>query len=168
MQQRFAIAPLNSPNSELLAAALRYRIPSTPQHPFLTNRRDAEDTEKERSHSLNSPNSDRTPPTSQTANCLQQRFAIAPPQLPKQRTACSSASLSHPLKLPKQRSHPLNSPTSFLSHAENAESFAQSRKGAKTQRIASLNIPTSFFNEPRRHEEREGRREEKSDRIFKI
>ncbi|MFM6750834.1 MAG: hypothetical protein ACKPKP_06315, partial [Dolichospermum sp.] len=27
-----------------------------------------------------------------------------------------------------------------------------------------LNFPTSFFNEPRRHEEHEGRREEKSDR----
>ncbi|WP_217359784.1 hypothetical protein, partial [Dolichospermum sp. UHCC 0352] len=32
------------------------------------------------------------PLTSQTANCLQQRFAIAPPQIPKQR--------SHSLQLP--------------------------------------------------------------------
>ena len=47
----------------------------------------------ERSHPLNSPNNDRTLQTPQTANCLQQRFAIAlpstsqtaiaPPQLPK-------------------------------------------------------------------------------------
>ncbi|MBO1049111.1 MAG: hypothetical protein HEQ10_15865 [Dolichospermum sp. DEX182a] len=85
---------------------------------------------KQRSHPSNFPNSDHTPstspkaialpPTSQIANCLQQRFAIAPPQLPNSdRTP----------QLPQKRSHPLNS-------------------------------PTSFFNEPRRHEEREGRREE--------
>ncbi|UUO15209.1 hypothetical protein [Dolichospermum heterosporum] len=107
--------PSNFPNSD--------RTPSTSQHPFLTNHRDTEDTEKERSHPLNSqtaiaplnsqtaialfnlpnsdrtpstsPNSDRTPPTSQTA--------IAPPQL---QTAIA------PLQLPKQRSHPLNSPNS--------------------------------------------------------
>jgi len=40
------------------------------------------------------------PLTSQTANCLQQRFAIALPQPPKQRTACSSATLSHSPNLP--------------------------------------------------------------------
>ncbi|KHG42193.1 hypothetical protein OA07_06715 [Aphanizomenon flos-aquae 2012/KM1/D3] len=33
----------------------------------------------ERSHPLNSPNNDRTLQTPQTANCLQQRFAIALP-----------------------------------------------------------------------------------------
>jgi hypothetical protein len=52
----------------------------TSQHPFLTNHRDTEDTEKERLHPLqlpnsdrtpsNFPNSDRTPPTSQTAIAL--------------------------------------------------------------------------------------------------
>ncbi|MDJ0505695.1 MAG: hypothetical protein PX635_10710, partial [Nostocales cyanobacterium LE14-WE12] len=49
------IAPLNLPNSD--------RTPSTPQYPFLTNHRDTEDTEKERSHPLTLPNSDRTPST---------------------------------------------------------------------------------------------------------
>ena len=57
---------------------------------------------------------DRIPSTPQTANCLQQRFAIAPPQPPKQQ--------SHSLNLPKQRtdksaltlSHSLNLPNSEL------------------------------------------------------
>ena len=96
--------------------------------------------------------SDRTPPTSQTANCLQQRFAIALPQLPnsellaaalryrtastpKQRTACSSASLSHPSNFPKQRflgraslSHPLNFPTSFLTNHEDTKNTKEEEK----------------------------------------
>jgi hypothetical protein len=79
-RSRNAIALPQLPKSELLAAAQRYRTPS------------------------NFPNSEllaaaqrlRTPPTSQIANCLQQRFAIASTQLPKQRTACSSATLTHP------------------------------------------------------------------------
>jgi hypothetical protein len=125
-----------------------------------------------RSHSLNLL----------TANCLQQRFAIAPLQLPQ--TSFFNEPQRHrghrereiaPPQPPKQRSHPLNSPNSdrtpstsqypFLTNhrdTENTESFAQSRKGAKTQRIALLNSPTSFFNEPRRHEEHEGRREERA------
>ena len=96
--------------------------------------------------------SDRTPPTSQTANCLQQRFAIALPQLPnsellaaalryrtastpKQRTACSSASLSHPSNFPKQRflgraslSHPLNFQTSFLTNHEDTKNTKEEEK----------------------------------------
>ena len=100
LQQRFAIASLQLPKSELLAAALRYRTPQTSQTSFLIEpqrHRDTENTEKERSHPL---------------------------KLPKWRTACSSASLSHPLKSPnsdrtpqppqppKKRSHPSNFPNS--------------------------------------------------------
>ncbi|MBE9256556.1 MULTISPECIES: hypothetical protein [Aphanizomenonaceae] len=52
--------------------------------------------------------SDRTPPTSPNSDSYgalryrtlqppkQRSHAIAPPQLPKQRTACSSATLTHP------------------------------------------------------------------------
>jgi hypothetical protein len=100
LQQRFAIASPNFPNSELLAAALRYRIPSTSQHPFLTNHRDTEDTEKERSHPLKSPNSE----------LLAAALRYRTPSLPKQRTACSSASLSHP-STSQKRLHPSNPQT---------------------------------------------------------
>ncbi|MBO1056257.1 MAG: hypothetical protein HEQ27_06890 [Dolichospermum sp. JUN01] len=80
--------PSNSPNSELLAAALRYRTPS------------------------NLPNSDRTPPTPQTA-IPTERFAIAPLQLPKQRShPLNSPNSDRTPSLPKQRSHSLNSPNS--------------------------------------------------------
>ena len=80
---------------------LRYRTPSTPQTVIA---------------SPQLPKSDRTPSTPQTA--------IAPPHSPK------------------QRSHPLNSP--------NSDSY-----GAQRLRTPS-NFPTSFFNEPQRHEEHEG------------
>jgi hypothetical protein len=123
--------------------------------------------------------SDRTPPTSQTANCLQQRFAIALPQLPnsellaaalryrtastpKQRTACSSASLSHPSNFPKQRflgraslSHPLNFPKQrFLGRASLSH---------------PLNFPTSFLTnheDTKNTKEEEKRREERANFIF--
>jgi len=98
------------PNSELLAAALRYRTPHNPNSELLAAAL--------RYRTPTSPNSYRTPTssisdrpsTTITANCLQQRFAIAfptsqkaipterfaiAPHIPKQRTACSSASLSH-------------------------------------------------------------------------
>jgi hypothetical protein len=67
------LSPPTPPKSELLAAALRYRTST-----FLNRGR----------------------PHIQKANCLQQRFAIAPPH-PKKRTACSSASLS-PLHIPQK------------------------------------------------------------------
>ncbi|MFN4877649.1 MAG: hypothetical protein ACK5GT_14490 [Aphanizomenon sp.] len=104
-----------------------------------------------RSHSLNLL----------TANCLQQRFAIAPLQLPQ--TSFFNEPQRHrghrereiaPPQPPKQRSHPLNSPNSDRTPL------------TPKQRSHPLNSPISFFNEPRRHEEHEGRREEKSDRNF--
>ena len=72
------IAPLNLPNSDSYGA-LRYRTPSTPQYPFLTNHRDTEDTEKERSHPLTLPNSDRTPSTPQTAIPTERNAYALPP-----------------------------------------------------------------------------------------
>ncbi|WP_199924411.1 hypothetical protein [Anabaena sp. WA102] len=114
MQQRFAIAPLQLPKQRTAcsSASLSHppnlpnsdRTPSTPQtaispfqlpkqrshslqlpkHPFLTNHRDAEDTEREIAP-FNSPNSDRT------------------------------------LQPPKQRSHPLNFPISFLNEPRRRE-----------------------------------------------
>ncbi|MDM3848011.1 MAG: hypothetical protein PT116_24030 [Aphanizomenon gracile PMC638.10] len=79
-----ALSPLTSPNSELTSQRSAIALTSQKQ---------------------------RSPSQPQTANCLQQRFAIAPPHppksdrpphplkaiaphIPKQRTACSSASLS--------------------------------------------------------------------------
>ncbi|QSV54541.1 MAG: hypothetical protein HEP80_12335 [Dolichospermum sp. UKL201] len=117
--------PLKSPNSELLAAALRYRTPSTSQK------------------------------------------AIASLQLPKQRTACSSASLSHPLNFPQKRLHSPQLPNIFFNEPLQTQRTQRvSRKVAKEQRRKESHFsPISFFNEPRRHEEHEGRREKKSDRI---
>ncbi|WP_148764489.1 hypothetical protein [Dolichospermum sp. UHCC 0315A] len=92
---------------------------------------------------LNLPNSDRTPSTSQTA--------IAPPHSPKQR--------SHPLNSPNSDRTPSTPQHPFLTNhrdTEDTESFAQRRKESHFS-------PISFFNEPRRREEHEGRREEKSD-----
>ncbi|WP_236630478.1 hypothetical protein, partial [Aphanizomenon flos-aquae] len=74
--------------SELTSQRLRYRTPQLPKQRTACSSACA-------IASPNSPNSDRTPPTSQTA--------IAPPQL---QTAIA------PLQLPKQRLHPLNSPNS--------------------------------------------------------
>jgi hypothetical protein len=123
-----------------------------------------------RSHSLNLL----------TANCLQQRFAIAPLQLPQ--TSFFNEPQRHREReialppLPKQRSHPLNSPISFFNepqrhrgHRERAIAPPHSPKqrshplnspnsdsyGAQRLRTPS-NFPTSFFNEPQRHEEHEG------------
>ncbi|AFW95929.1 hypothetical protein ANA_C13249 [Anabaena sp. 90] len=131
MQQRFAIA-----------------LPPTSQTSFFNEPLQTQRTQRKR---------DRIPSTPQTANCLQQRFAIAPPQPPKKRTACSSASLSHTL----------NSPTSFFNEPLQTQRTQRvSRKVAKEQRRKESHFsPISFFNEPRRREEHEGRREEKSDRI---
>ena len=132
----------------------------------------------ERSHLLNTPNSDRTLSTSQTV--------IAPPQLPKQRTACSSASLSHP-STPKQRtacssaslSHPSTPqiaialpPTSqkrtackqrshFLQLPKHSFFNEPQRRRERRGRISHFH-PASFFNKPRRPEEHEGRREERA------
>ena len=75
--------PSTSPNSELLAAALRYRIPSTSQHPFFNEPLQTQRTQR-KSDTFgqlryrtppNSPNSEllaaalryRTPSTSQKA-----------------------------------------------------------------------------------------------------
>jgi hypothetical protein len=103
LQQRFAIASLQLPKSELLAAALRYRTPQTSQTSFLI------EPQRHREHRERAI---AAPQTSQMANCLQQRFAIASPQIPKQRSHSSTSPTSQkaiaPLQLPKQRSHPLN------------------------------------------------------------
>jgi hypothetical protein len=99
----------------------------------------------ERSHLLNTPNSDRTLSTSQTV--------IAPPQLPKQRTACSSASLSHP-STPKQRTACSSASLSHPSTPQIAIALpptSQKRTACK-QRSHFLQLPKhSFFNEPQRH-----------------
>ncbi len=149
--------PLNSPNSELLAAALRYRTSSTP---------------KQRSHSLQPPKSDRIPsnfPTSFLNEPQRHRghreTAIAPPQLPKQRSHPLNSLNSDripstlqtaiaPPQLPKQRSHPLQLPKhSFFNEPQ--------RRRERRGRISHFH-PASFFNKPRRPEEHEGRREERA------
>jgi|688.fasta_scaffold121724_6 hypothetical protein len=113
-----------------------------------------------RSHSLNLL----------TANCLQQRFAIAPLQLPQ--TSFFNEPQRHrghrereiaPLNLPNSDRTPSTSQTAIA--PLNSQTAIASPQLPK-QRSHPLNSPISFFNEPRRHEEHEGRREEKSDRNF--
>ena len=117
LQQRFAIAPLQLPQTSFFNEPQRHRGHrereiAPPQPP------------KQRSHPLNSPNSDRTPLTpKQRSHPLNSQTAIALPQLPNSDRIPST---------PKQRSHPLNSQIA----------------------IALPQLPTSFFNEPQRHEER--------------
>ena len=127
-----------------------------------------------RSHSLNLL----------TANCLQQRFAIAPLQLPQ--TSFFNEPQRHrghrereiaPLQLPKndrtpltpkQRSHPLNSQTAIAPpQLPNSDRIPLTPQTAiappqlPKQRSHPLNSPTSFFNEPRRTRRKKRR---KSDR----
>jgi hypothetical protein len=99
-----AIAP-HTPKSELLAAALRYRIPHIPKaiappHP-------------QKANCLQQRFAIALPPHFPKANCLQQRFAIAPPHIPKQAIALpnpqTAIALPHPstaiaLPHPKKRS----------------------------------------------------------------
>jgi hypothetical protein len=106
------IAPLNLPNSDSYGA-LRYRTLQPPKQRFLRS--------ASLSHPLNSPISFFNEPQRHRGH---RERAIAPPHSPK------------------QRSHPLNSP--------NSDSY-----GAQRLRTPS-NFPTSFFNEPQRHEEHEG------------
>jgi hypothetical protein len=123
-----------------------------------------------RSHSLNLL----------TANCLQQRFAIAPLQLPQ--TSFFNEPQRHrghrereiaPLQLPKndrtpltpkQRSHPLNSPNSDRTPSTSQTAIASLQP--PKQRSHPFNFPTSFFNKPRRSEEHEERREESAIAYF--
>ncbi|MFN8951802.1 MAG: hypothetical protein ACK5WC_11760 [Aphanizomenon sp.] len=87
LQQRFAIAPLQLPQTSFFNEPQRHR-----------GHREREIAP------LNLPNSDRTPSTPQKrSHPLNSQIAIASPELPKQR--------SHP-STPKQRSHPFNSPNS--------------------------------------------------------
>jgi hypothetical protein len=112
-----------------------------------------------RSHSLNLL----------TANCLQQRFAIASLQLPQtsffnepQRHRGHRERAIAPPQLPQKRSHPLNSPNSDRTPPTSQTAIAPLNLPNSDRTPQPLNFPTSFFNEPRRHEEREGRREERA------
>jgi hypothetical protein len=114
-----------------------------------------------RSHSLNLL----------TANCLQQRFAIAPLQLPQ--TSFFNEPQRHrghrereiaPPQPPKQRSHPLNSPNSDRTPSTSQTAIASLQP--PKQRSHPFNFPTSFFNKPRRSEEHEERREESAIAYF--
>ncbi|MDM3861198.1 MAG: hypothetical protein PT118_15425 [Aphanizomenon gracile PMC644.10] len=158
---------------------------------------------KQRSHPLNFPNSDRIPPTPQTA-IPTERFAIASLQLlnsdrtpstPKQRshpsnfpnsdrtpqlpnsdrTPSTSPNSDRTPSTPKQRSHPSNFPNSDRTPSNPQTAIAplqlpkhpfltnhRDTEDTEKERLHSLNFPTSFFNEPRRHEESEGRREEEN------
>jgi hypothetical protein len=90
---------LNSPNSDRTPQLPNSdRTPSTSQYPFLTNHRDTENTEKERSHSLQLP-----------------QTTIAPPQFPN--SDRTSSIPKHPFltnhrDTEKERSHSLNFPKS--------------------------------------------------------
>jgi len=127
------------PNSELLAAALRYRTPHNPNSELLAAAL--------RYRTPTSPNSYRTPTssisdrpsTTITANCLQQRFAIALPH-PKQRFL-RSASLSHSQHPKKRflRSASLSHPTS-----QNSELLAAALR-YRTPNIPKTAIPAERF-----------------------
>jgi hypothetical protein len=175
LQQRFAIAPLQLPQTSFFNEPQRHRGHrereiAPPQPP---KQRSHPSTPQKRSHSLtpqtaiapfNLPNSDsygalryRTPSTPQKrSHPLNFPKAIAPPQPPKQRShslnfpkAIASPQLPQtaiaPLQLPK---HP------FLTNHRDTED-------TEKERSHPLNSPTSFFNEPRRSEEHEGRGEER-------
>jgi hypothetical protein len=103
--ERFAIAPFNPPNSELTSQRLRYRIPPTPQ----------------------------------TANCLQQRLRYRTP--PTSQTAIAS------LQIPKQRSHPLNSPNSDRTLSTSQYPFLTNHEEAKSAKLRKKRreIKTLFY-----------------------
>jgi hypothetical protein len=133
LQQRFAIAPLQLPQTSFFNEPQRHRGHrereiAPPQPP------------KQRSHPLNSPNSDRTPLTpKQRSHPLNSQTAIASPELPKQR--------SHP-STPKQRSHPFNFPTSFFNEPQRHRGHREFR--AKSQRSKDAKnhtpqLPNIFF-----------------------
>jgi hypothetical protein len=106
LQQRFAIAPLQLPQTSFFNEPQRHRGHrereiAPPQPP------------KQRSHPLNSPNSDRTPLTpKQRSHPLNSQTAIALPQLPNSdRIPSTPKRRSHP-STPQKRSHPLQLPNS--------------------------------------------------------
>jgi hypothetical protein len=130
LQQRFAIAPLQLPQTSFFNEPQRHRghrereiaplnLPNSDRTPQLPKSDRTPSLPKQRSH----------PSTSQTA-IPTERFAIALPQLPKSdrtpstsqkrshplnlpnsdRTPSTSQKRSHPLNFPKQRSHPFNFP----------------------------------------------------------
>ncbi|MBO1044537.1 hypothetical protein A2T80_011220 [Aphanizomenon flos-aquae UKL13-PB] len=99
-----------------------------------------------RSHSLNLL----------TANCLQQRFAIAPLQLPQ------TSFFNEPQRHRGHREReiaPLNLPNSDRTPSTSQTAIALPQ--LPKQRSHPLKSPISFFNEPRRREERKGKKEEK-------
>jgi hypothetical protein len=128
LQQRFAIAPLQLPQTSFFNEPQRHRghrvraiaslnppkqrsHPSTPQIAIAPLQ-----PPKQRSHPLNFPNSDRTPSTSQTA--------IAPPQPPKQR--------SHPFNLPNSDRTPSTSQHPFLTNHEEAKNTKKEEKRVRS------------------------------------
>ncbi|MBE9256559.1 hypothetical protein [Dolichospermum sp. LEGE 00246] len=121
--ERFAIAPFNPPNSELTSQRLRYRTPSTPQT----------------ANCLQQRLRYRIPPTPQTANCLQQRLRYRTP--PTSQTAIAS------LQIPKQRSHPLNSPNSDRTLSTSQYPFLTNHEEAKSAKLRKKRreIKTLFY-----------------------
>jgi hypothetical protein len=131
------------------------RTPSTSKHPFLTNHRDTEDTEKERSHTLQpqtaiaplQPPQQRSHPSnfpnSDSYGALRYRTPSTPPN--SDRTPSTSQTAIAPFNSPnsdrtpstsKQRSHPLNSPISFFNEP-------QRHRGHRERAIASPQLPKS-------------------------
>ncbi|MTJ14264.1 hypothetical protein FJR11_17095 [Anabaena sp. UHCC 0187] len=81
-----------------------------------------------------------------------ERFAIAPPQLPKSDRTPSTPQTSFFNEPQRHRGHRERAIAPF--NPPNSDSY-----GALRYRTPSIS-QTSFFNEPRRHEEDEGRKEE--------
>ena len=82
---------------------------------------------------------------------LNSQTKIAPLQLPESdRTPSNSPKAIALPQPPKKRSHSLTPQKAIASPP------------LPKQRSHPFNSPTSFFNEPRRHEEHEGRREERA------
>jgi hypothetical protein len=137
LQQRFAIAPLQLPQTSFFNEPQRHR-----------GHREREIAP------LNLPNSDRIPPTPQIAIALPPlpQTVIAPPQIPKQQ--------SHPLNFPnsdripsnfpnsdrtpstpQKRSHPLNFQTSFFNKPRRREEH----EGRREER-AIANVTKSLLS----------------------
>ncbi|QSV68281.1 MAG: hypothetical protein HEQ12_16085 [Aphanizomenon flos-aquae DEX188] len=134
LQQRFAIAPLQLPQTSFFNEPQRHRghrereiappqPPKQRSHPLNSPNSDRTPlTPKQRSHSLNIPNSDRTPSTSQTA--------IAPPQPPKQR--------SHPFNFPNSDRIPSTSQHPFLMNHEDTKNAKEEEKKERSQTLPKV------------------------------
>jgi hypothetical protein len=152
-----AIALPQLPNSELLAAALRYRTPSNFPTSFFNEPRRREEHEERRE-------SDRIPSTSPNSELLAAALRYRTPSTSQHPFLTNhSRHREHRERREERAIAPPQPPTSlFKRTAETQRTQRVSRKVAKDSTFP----PISFFNKPRRREEHEGRGEERANFTF--